>query len=63
MTEKLTAEDVLKLIEDRAQWCRENGESDMRNILNTIRGIKGDMAEGKSRTEILAGFAEEEDDE
>lgn len=26
----LTALDVLKLVTERAQWCRENGESDMR---------------------------------
>jgi hypothetical protein len=52
--DQLTVQDVLTLIEKRAQWCRENGESDMRNILNTIRGIKSDIAAGKTRAEILA---------
>ncbi len=54
MKEELTVQDVLALIEKRAQWCRENGESDMRNILNTIRGIKSDIAAGKTRDEIMA---------
>jgi hypothetical protein len=57
--EELTAQDVLTLIKKRAQWCRENGESDMRNILNTIRGIEGDIAAGKTRDEIMA---DDEDD-
>ena len=61
--DQLTAEDVLKLIADRAQWCRENGESDMRNILNTVRAIREGMKEGKTRTEILADFADDDDDE
>ena len=52
--DQLTVQDVLALIEKRAQWCRENGESDMRNILNTIRGIKSDIAAGKTRDEIMA---------
>lgn len=52
--DQLTVQDVLTLIEKRAQWCRENGESDMRNILNTIRGIKSDIAAGKTRDEIMA---------
>jgi hypothetical protein len=52
--EELTAQDVLTLIKKRAQWCRENGESDMRNILNTVRGIESDIAAGKTRAEILA---------
>lgn len=60
---ELTAQDVLKLMTDRAQWCRENGESDMRNILNTGRSIKAMLAEGKSREEILAYFVDDEEDE
>lgn len=60
---ELTAHDVLKLLTDRAQWCRENGESDMRNILNTARHIKTMLADGKSREEILADFADDESEE
>ena len=58
----LTADDVLTMIRDRAQWCRENGESDMRNILNTVRTLKGMMDEGKDREEIIAYFNDDDDD-
>ena len=61
--DQLTAEDVLKLLADRAQQCRENGESDMRNILNTVRGIRAMIAGGKTRAEILADFAPDEDED
>ena len=61
--EALTANDVLKLVADCAQRCRENGDSDMRIILNEVHGIKAMMKEGKSRTEILAHFEDDEDDE
>ena len=61
----LTAGDVLKLLADRAQWCRENGDTDMRNILNTVRGIRSMIAEGKTRAEILEAWGPDdgEDDE
>jgi hypothetical protein len=59
----LTADDALKLLADRAQWCRENGETDMRNILNTVHGIKSMIAEGKSRAEILEALGPDEDED
>ena len=61
--EQLTVDDALKLLADRAQQCRENGDSDMRNILNTVRGIKSMIAEGKSRTEILAAYGPDDDED
>ena len=60
---ELTVNDVLTIIHDRAQWCRENGESDMRNILSTIRALYRDIADGKSREEILAEWEDEEEDD
>jgi hypothetical protein len=60
--DQLTAHDVLNLITARAQWCRENGESDMRNILNTARLIKTMLEEGKSREEILSYLADDDDE-
>ena len=60
--DELTARDVLKLLTDRAQWCRENGESDMRNILNTARSIKTMLDEGTPREEALAYFKDDDDD-
>ena len=61
--EALTAEDVLCIMIARAQWCREEGESDMRNIIHTASAIRSLITQGKSRTEILACFEPEEDDE
>jgi sigma54-dependent transcription regulator len=61
-TEQLNAADVLKLVFDRAQWCRENGESDMRNILHFVRSIRSLVAEGKTREEVLAYFADDDED-
>jgi hypothetical protein len=54
---KLTTEDALLLVEERAQWCRANGESDMRSIIYMIFSIKSMIAEGKDREEILKAFA------
>jgi hypothetical protein len=59
---ELTINDVLDIIYKRAQWCRENGESDMRNILRTVEFIREDISKGKTRDEILASW-EPEDDE
>lgn len=61
--EQLTVDDTLKLLADRAQWCRENGDTDMRNILNAVRGIRSMISEGKSRAEILAALGPDDDDE
>lgn len=58
---ELTVNDVLELVRKYAQQCRENGESDMRNILNCIRYIKDGIQSGKSREEIIGAW--EEDDE
>lgn len=56
----LTAIDALKLVGDRVQWCRENGETDLRGILATIRGIQSMIDKGASREEILISFADDE---
>ena len=57
---QLTASDALDLIEERAQWCRANGESDMRNIVYTIADIRSMVAQGKDRDEILQAFVIDE---
>ena len=61
--EQITAVDVLKIVSDRAQWCRENGDSDMRNILNTTRAIRSMIDGGKTRDEILANFSNDDDED
>lgn len=60
--EQLTAIDVIELVAARAQWCRENGESDMRIFRDFAAGLRQMVTEGKSRDEILASFADDEDD-
>ena len=61
--EQLTVDHALKLLADRAQQCRENGDTDMRNILNTVRCIKSMIAEGKTRAEILEAWGPDDDEE
>jgi hypothetical protein len=58
----LTTEDALGLLEERAQWCRSNGESDMRNIVHMIADIRSMIAKGKNREEIIEAFAIEDED-
>ena len=59
----LTTTDVLDIIAKRAQWCREEGESDMRNILYTVSFLRDKIKEGKSREEILAEWYDDDDEE
>jgi hypothetical protein len=58
----LTTEDALGLLEERAQWCRTNGESDMRNIVHMIADVRSMIAKGKSREEIIEAFVIEDED-
>lgn len=62
MADTLTVEDVLKVIGDRAQDCRENGDSDMRNILHTVAFLWKSIKEGQPREEFLAEWYEDEED-
>ena len=57
---ELNANDVLKIIGKRAQSCREDGESDMRNIIDLVGFLRREIANGKSREEILNEFIEDE---
>jgi len=61
--EQLTAIDALAIVAKRAQWCRENGESDMRNILHTVSHLSRMVNEGKSRSEIIAEFTDDDEGE
>jgi hypothetical protein len=56
MEDELTVDDVLTLFESKAQWCREEGEADMRYIVHMAGSIRRDLAAGKSRQEILDVF-------
>ena len=58
---ELKAIDVLKIIEARAQACREDGESDMRNIIDAVSFLRRQILSGKSREEILDEWREDEE--
>lgn len=57
----LTTTDVLDIIAKRAQWCREEGESDMRNIIYTVSFLRDKIKQSKSREEILAEWNDDEE--
>lgn len=59
---ELSANDALDLIRSLAQHFREEGETDMRGILNGVRVIKEQIAAGKSREEIIDLFNEDNDE-
>jgi len=56
MDEKITIDDVLDLISNKAQWCREEGDPDMRYIIHMVDGIRSKIKNGKSREEILEDY-------
>ena len=57
----LTAEDVLRLVGNRAHWQREEGETDVRVTLALIHGIESMLAGGKTRDEIITKYQEDWD--
>ena len=59
---ELTVSDALLLVKDFAQRCRENGESDMRNILNFVRALERDYAKGMTRNDLLDLYTPEDSD-
>lgn len=59
---KITVSDALKLIKNFAQSCRENGEADMRSILNFVRALQRDYDAGMTRNEILDLYVPEDTD-
>lgn len=59
---ELTVLDAINILAEKAQWCRENGEVDMRNILRTAAVLRAMIDVGKSREEIMEAFDEDEED-
>ncbi len=59
---QLTTLEAIKMIEDRARWCRSEGESDMRNITQFTHWLAAEVRAGKSSEEIFASLEEEEDE-
>lgn len=59
----MNAIEALKIIRTRAQWMREEGESDMRSIIWLTNALIKDIEAGKSTEEIIAEYTDEEEDE
>ena len=59
----MNAIEALVIIRERAQWMREEGESDMRSIIWLIDGIIRDIQAGKSAEQITAYYADDGDEE
>jgi ubiquitin C-terminal hydrolase len=60
---ELTIIEALGIIRKRAQWMRQEGESDIRSIIYLVDGLMTDITKGKSREEILSDFEEEEEED
>lgn len=58
---EITTIDVLKIIGDMAHRMREDGESDIRDIISVVNFLKREILSGKSKEEILFHFVDEEE--
>lgn len=58
---EITAVEALTIVRARAQWCREEGESDMRSIIWMVDSLLTKIAEGKSAEEIKAYLSDDEE--
>jgi hypothetical protein len=58
----MNAIEALNIVRDRAQWMRNKGESDMRSIIWLISGLINDIEAGKSTEEIMASYADEDEE-
>ena len=56
MANELTVDDVLTMLGNLAQQCREMSEGDMRYITGRVRQVREMLNDGKTRAEILAAF-------
>lgn len=55
----LTVVDALKMVRQRAQWCRQEGESDMRIIIYLTDYLMDCIDKGKSGEEIMEEWEDE----
>lgn len=46
----MTTDEALKEIQDHVQRCREEGESDLRGILYTIKSLRERLEKGKAES-------------
>jgi hypothetical protein len=57
----MNAIEALNIVLDRVRWMRSEGESDMRSIIWLIGGLINDIKSGKSTEEIMASYADEDE--
>jgi len=58
----MNAIEALNIVRDRVQWMRNEGESDMRSLIWLISGLINDIEAGKSTEEIMASYADEDEE-
>jgi len=59
--DELTALEAVKLLADKAQWCREEGESDMRYIVHMAARLSEQISSEMSRLDILKYWEDTDD--
>ena len=52
--------ELLRVVVARAQWMREEGESDMRSIIYMVDGMISALRQGKSVDQILEEYDDNE---
>ena len=52
--------ELLRAVTARARWMREEGESDMRSIIDMVSSMISALQEGKSVDEILGEYDDNE---
>ena len=55
----LTVVDALKIVRQRAQWCRAEGESDMRSIIYLTDFLMDRVNKGRTKEEIMEEWEDE----
>ena len=52
--------ELLRVVTARARWMREEGESDMRSIIDMVSSMISALHQGKSVDEILGEYDDNE---
>ena len=50
----MTTDEALKNVQDHVQWCREEGETDLRGILFHIKELRKELQQSASATSTPA---------
>lgn len=63
MDKQLTVQEALRIVSDRIQYMREEGETDLRSLLWLVHGIKEAVDGGSSASSIIATFGWNEEND